>query len=476
MQDKYWRKIISSDDISGILSHPMKGKKFWSIGDSHRWKWNAKLASETGSIAGHDLLAYITNAENKVRAIDGDNSSALVTYEQKYISRIVSMAKYLVDLYKSGEAVDYIFLEYVHKYFVQEYNGKIIPPAQTYDYSGDIMTAEPFLTKAYYEYTARDFNTTTEALSYLDSNFSTIVNTFNPVSNAIIALRVKSFIQQPKFKLTGSTTSAGTFTVSFIDSEGRKYTATTSIKAGMSLNEALTEINQTNFRSSTGCLWNNRNSHSDITDGMLTYTYEGHITDDDASIKMTFDFGSTGIAKDGDWNIDENVYLLNRGFKSHDVAEWNNASKWRDVNANFDAYIWIKAAVELLQKEIPTAKIFVWTLNTESFNHDTGLTEDLVLKDNGQMVNEVVDLKYADGTLNINALFNTNRYRRMQQNLEGWEKVAKYYNLGFIPVSSENSISPANHYYFYANNDVHPNLHGEEGYLRVAEIIKQKVY
>ena len=61
----------------------------------------------------------------------------------------------------------------------------------------------------------------------------------------------------------------------------------------------------------------------------------------------------------------------------------------------------------------------------------------------------------------------------MVQNVEGWEKVAKYYHLGFIPISEMNSISPANHKYYYASEDVHPT---QEGYDRVAEILADNVY
>ena len=53
---QHWKRLAYTDIVDGIHQHPMKGKTFYSIGDSHRWKWNELLANLTGSVAGGDLL------------------------------------------------------------------------------------------------------------------------------------------------------------------------------------------------------------------------------------------------------------------------------------------------------------------------------------------------------------------------------------------------------------------------------------
>ena len=436
-QSKNWREIACTDIVSGINFHPMKDKTFYSIGDSHRWKWLNKLAEITGATSGGDIF-----------------SAALAANEKFYVSRTVAMAKYIVDLYKAGKPVDYIFLEYVHKYFTND-----LSPSNLYSYSGDITQAEPFLTQAYYDYTARTFSNTTEALTFWNENQRSIVSQFNPVSNAIIALKTGVKVQVPKFKLLGNSTSAGNFTIRFTDHNGKVFQMTMVVPAGLTINEALTLINEIEFVDS-GCKWDNLNAHNTITDASIKFTYVGDLNDSDAGIKLSFDPGTTGITYDGDWGIVTETKDWIRGFKSHDVSEWNDTDKWHDLNANMDAYIWIKAAVELLQREIPTAKIFVWTLCTESWNYANNTIEG----------NSVL---YPDGTLNVQAIYNSNTHKRMVQNVEGWEKVAKYYHLGFIPISEMNSISPANHKYYYASEDVHPT---QEGYDMVAEILAKNVY
>ena len=434
---KYWKRLAYTDIVSGSSTHPMKGKTFYSIGDSHRWKWLSKLADLTGGISGGDIF-----------------SAALAENEKFYVSRMVAMAKYIVDLYKSGNPVDYIFLEYVHKYFTND-----LPPSDYYHYSGDITDAEPFLTQAYYDYTSSTFNNTSEAMSFWNSNFSSIVGGFTPVSNAIIALKTGVKVQTPKFKLSGTATTSGNFTIKFTDNDGNLYQMSIAIPADLDINQALTIVNEIEF-SDSGSKWDNLSAHSTITDASIKFTYNGNLNDADANIKMSFDFGSTGIIYDGDWSISTETKDWIRGFKSHDVTQWSNADKWHELYANADAYIWAKAAVELLQREIPTAKIFVWTLNTESWDYENNTIEG----------NSVL---YPDGTLNVQAIYNSDRHKRMVQNLDGWEKVAKYYHLGFIPISEMNSISPANHKYYYASDDVHPT---QEGYDRVAEILARNVY
>lgn len=436
-QSKYWKRVAYTDIVSGINPHPMKDKTFYSIGDSHRWKWLNKLAEITGAISGGDIF-----------------NAALEANETFYVSRTVAMAKYIVDLYKAGNPVDYIFLEYVHKYFTNN-----LSPSDTFHYSGDITEAEPFLTQAYYNYTTRTFNNSSEALSFWNESFADIVSQFTPKSTSIIALKTGVKIQTPKFKLLSDTTTEGNFTIKFTDNNDTLYQITMAITAGLTINEALTLINEIEFADS-GCKWDNLNAHNIITDASLKFTYVGNLNDIDADIKMLFDFGTTGITYDGDWSITTETKDWIRGFKSHDISEWNNIDKWHDLNANMDAYIWIKAAVELLQKEIPTAKIFVWTLCTESWNYTDNTIE-------GKSV------LYPDGTLNVQAIYDSLRHKRMVQNVEGWEKVAKYYHLGFIPISEMNSISPANHKYYYATEDVHPT---QEGYDRVAEILANNVY
>lgn len=434
--DKNWKEVAYSDIINGLSPHPMKGKTFYSIGDSHRWKWLGKLSEITGATSGGDIF-----------------DKALAANEKFYVSRVVSMAKYIVDLYKAGKPVDYIFLEYVHKYFTND-----LSPSDAYHYSGDITEAEPFLTQAYYDYTARTFNNTSEASAFWNENFTDIVSLFTPKSTSIIALKTGVKMQTPKFKLLSDTTTAGNFTIKFTDNNGNLYQMAMAITAGLTINEALTLVNEIEFADS-GCKWDNLNAHNTITDASLKFTYVGDLNDSDAGIKMSFDFGTTGITYDGDWSIATETKDWIRGFKSHDVSAWSDASKWHDLNANMDAYIWIKAAVELLQREIPTAKIFVWTLCTESWNYTDNTIE-------GKSV------LYPDGTLNVQAIYDSTRHKRMVQNVEGWENVAKYYHLGFIPISEINNISPANHKYYYASDDVHPT---QEGYDRVAEILAKNI-
>lgn len=438
--DANWVELIDSNSIKGFMTHPMAGKTFYCIGDSLRWAWCAKLAEITGATYGGDIF------------ID-----ALNEYENYYRSRLVAQAKYLIDLFKNeSKPVDYIFIEYVHSYFV----GDVDAASKMYYCNDDITKSEPFLTNAWYDFDDEIFNSDTEAKSYWNTNFSTIVSKYTPKSNAIIALKSAKKIQEPKFALSGSATTNGDFTIKFTSTSGSIYQMAINIEAGMTLNDALTKINEIEFADS-GSKWANLNAHSAITDGKLKFTYIGQMSDEDASIKMDFDFGTTGITYDGTWGIETETTDFIRGFYSHDVGNWTDSSYWHELESNFDSYKWCKALIESLQKEIPRAKIFIFTMPFDMWDYSTNETED------------GTSLLYADGTFNVQALYNSDRHKRVEQNWKGWETVAKYYNVGFIPIGNTLCISPINNSTYYTSNNVHPT---QEGYDRVAEILSENVY
>ena len=438
--DANWDELIGSNSIKALQKHPMRGKTFYCIGDSLRWAWCNKLVELTGAVYGGDIFADAIN-EN----------------EKHYQSRLVAQAKYLTDLFKGGShPVDYIFIEYVHSYFV----GDVDEASRMYYCNDDITKSEPFLTGAWYDFTDQIFDNDTLAKNYWDSNFAAIVNKYTPKSNAIIALKSGKKVQNPKFKLSGSATTSGDFTIKLASSEGQTYQMAMTIEAGMTLNDALTKVNEIEFADS-GSKWANLNAHSEITDGTLKFTYTGLMTDGDASIKMDFDFGTTGITYDGTWEIVTETTDLVRGFYSHDVSKWTDSTYWHELASNFDSYKWCKAMVELLQKEIPRAKIYIFTMPFDMWDYDANETSD------------GISLLYPDGTFNVQALYDSERHKRVEQNWKGWETVAKYYNLGFIPVSNMYCISPINNSIYYTSNNVHPT---QEGYDRVAEILSKNVY
>ena len=438
--DANWVRLIDADSIKSFQLHPMNGKTFYCIGDSLRWAWCNKLAELTGAIYGGDIF-----------------ENAISENEKYYQSRLVAQAKYLADLFKQGSnPVDYIFIEYVHSYFV----GNVDAASKMFYCNDDITKSEPFLTGAWYDFTDQIFENETLAKNYWDSNFTTIVNKYTQKSNAIIALKTGKKAQKPIFKLSGSATKNGDFTIKFTSTSGSIYQMAITIEAGMTLNDALTKINEIEFADS-GSKWANLNAHSAITDGKLKFTYIGQMSDEDSSIKMEFDFGTTGITYDGTWEIVTETTDYVRGFYSHDVSKWTDSTYWHELSQNFDSYKWCKAMVELLQKEIPRAKIYIFTMPFDMWDYSTNETSD------------GINLLYPDGTFNVQALYDSERHKRVEQNWKGWETVAKYYNLGFIPVGNMFNISPINNSTYYTSNNVHPT---QEGYDRVAEILSENVY
>ena len=437
--DKNWEKLCGESEIKALQTHPMSGKTFFCIGDSLRWKWCAKLAEMANAKYGGDVF-----------------DEGLAKYGKKFVCRYIAEAMMLIDKYKQGTPVDYIFFEYTHSYFeiVNE------DPSKWYYCNPDITTSEPFLTSVYYDFSDQTFVGHNEAKQYWGAHFSEIVGKFSPKPNAIIALKIGSKQQKVKFKLLGSATKGGNFTIKFTSSTGEVYKMSMAIQSGMTLNDALSQINEIEF-SNSGAKWVNKNAHSKIADGTLTFDYTGLMNEPDAAIKMDFEFGTTGITFDGTWNIETVTSDWLRGFYPHDVKKWTDPAQWHEVESNYDSYKWGKALIELLHKEIPSAKIFIFTMPIDMWDYTTNKTE------------QGVSMLYPDGTFNVQALYNSPRHKRAVQNWKGWRTLADYYNVGFIDVANKIGISAINNPTYYPSNDVHPN---DKGYDRVAEILAKEVY
>ena len=422
-----------------IMSHPLYGKHIWSIGDSHRVAYMQKLADLSGAIYDHEKnITYPSGADDRYI---GFNS-------------LINQAYALIDKVKNESyIVDYIFIEDVHWFF-----------------NSTVEEVPPFLCKAMYTYTDRVFADHMEANSYFIENFSEVVSNFTPKPNAILRFQIQSIVQSPTIQLSsGETTNAGQVYIIFNNSEGIQFKAGILIDEGMTLIDAVNKINEIQFEE-TGSSWTNDKHHQTLIEPSIPFTYHGGVDSSDKSLLIEFDFGSTGLTISGETQITEgNISYRNYGFHSRDVSEWNTPTNnkqtdiWRYIAPEADNYKWMKALVELLNKEIPTAKLVFFSMSDDSWNFENDtITEG----------NTVKDLKYPDGSFNVYALCQTERHKRSEACQEGMKNVAIYYNLQHIDVMNIWGISWLNWKEYYNSNNVHPK---KNGYDRVSEVLSKNV-
>lgn len=427
-------KNFDSRNGGGGASRILKGKHVWTIGDSHKSRYESFLAERTGCI--------IDKTENDNAKSKRDDEPYAVGF-----NRHMQQARYIVEkLYKTDHRqVDYILMEDVH-----------------YDFVGEPIDHEPFECTEIYTYSGQIFANSNTAINYFDNNFSSVVNLFTPKVNAIIRLGYGSISQSPKVSLNG-TTNAGQATIKFTDSQGVLHSSSIAIPQGKNLQEALTIINEIQFED-FGSTWVNAEHHKPVTGDSITFTYIGDLNSEDKNLKVSYDFGTTGLAMVAEGEIEDSVSYLHYAFVCKDVTQWTDKDKWIICTAENNSYMFIKGTIEYLTRNIPNVRIVIFTMNNISWNFATGILTD---SDKTQ-----INVKYADGSFNINAIKGSKQYDRQVKCNAGWKNVAEYYNLQFIDLADLCGINANNWSEFYNSNDVHLI---PAKYDRIAEVLANYV-
>ena len=428
--------VKTADEAADVeYRNPLYKKNIWSIGDSHKNKYETYLANKTGAI--YDAVKNLEIRDNSAK--------------YNYLSfRTINQAKYLVDdILKKGTPVDYIFIDETHYDFVSEEESK-----------GKVNEVDPIIVQENYSYREQIFKDSTSIVQFFNNNTAEITGKYTAKPNARIACYIGSIKQSPEFSLSG-TTSAGHVEIIFNSSTGTQYRSGIDIEANLTLNEALTEINQIQF-GDTGCKWENLNHHESITDGKLQFTYTGGIDDADAELKVEFNLGETGLALVPDsGNIESSELEVGMYFISRNISNWANKDYWQMYPSS---YSFIRGAIEYLTENIPEAKIVIFSMPGIAWNFDTGILTD---RDGTE-----VNVKYADGNINCNAIKNTKMYAFAVGANTGLKNVAEFYSVQFIDVEKLCGFNPNNWSTYYNSNDGHCK---PIGYERIADVLANSV-
>jgi hypothetical protein len=159
---------------------------------------------------------------------------------------------------------------------------------------------------------------------------------------------------------------------------------------------------------------------------------------------LTFDGGNTGIEATISDTGTVNRYPIAYKGSSTSAEDFNNAENWA-YESSVSYWSAQKGLIEYLQKNIPTAKIFILILPYYKLKYP--LTEGS-------------NYLRTDGSFNMeywtNELANSTATKLYSEQ----KLVAKYYNCTAIDVIENCSITPINIEQFYPSNDVHPKTSG----------------
>jgi hypothetical protein len=387
--------------------NPLYGKDIYSFGDSlAKGFWEKILADLTG--------ANFNKAANDLTSAGGSNSTDAggpLYNEEGYVSNAsvggVRRAKNFVlmpeEIYGNK---DVIFFENVHD------NCTI---------GANINDYLPSLWQQYAIYEGKIFsgsNANNEAQNYFNNNLSEMLGLFaEPKPNSIIKLQIEAITKKLTFTSGASSTGSITITINGVP-------FSTSIAAGDTIEQIIDKINVWNFSDTTG--WMNSKASASI----LNIVFVGG-NDGSRDGSITFDDGGTGVIA----NISESIssYFRNIQFKSLDVTEWEDGSKWIYYGTGDADQIgaW-KGIIEHIKSNYPKTQMYMCLFPNLSFSSK---------------------MLRPDGSFNTEEWKLTNKKRENNRYL--LTEIANYYNIPIIDIESKMMVSGANWQEYYPENNVH---------------------
>lgn len=412
-------------------SHPMYGKHFVCLGDSHKAikSFLPYLAEITGAIY-HTLVEKI---------IDG-NTHIVIDDEDKGVTKSAfsyDWARYIQDYYDAEISIDYVIIENCHFGSPDKWNNAI--------------TSFPFVG---FEkiVSAKKFNSYDELNNYAsNSNWSNVINDLgiSDIKKSIEFEYLASASQVIKFSFNdGDVLSQDTIvTIKFEDSSK----IDTSLTAGMTLEECVSKINDWAFQEFSD--WTNSDKGSTgITE--INLSYSGDESGNPEELAVVSQSVDTNLVATVEPSVKYNkfyyVYSLpttdGLTTKANWLAHGSSAIGWYFPNP-------LMGALDLLGKYYPNAKVVVCGIG----NYSTA----------------EADTVYSDGSINANAILNSSSQTQGLQSKAICKNFAETFHLQFIDIDDLCGITAYNMYpTYYDYNNVHLK---EAGYHKWAECIANNI-
>ena len=401
----------------------LTGKKCFVLGDSL-----SADSKATGS--WHQKFCEITGAELDADLNRGNFSiggTATIGTHTEKDACCQMRAKRLVEYYNEGNDVDIIFIQNVNDINNNRYsagiNGKGVNTDmpffenQVITYNKDILTVT---------------TPSTEVLPYFKENINTILEGVTPMLGTVVDMLYSTGTSGAKeLKLETEPTQDGNITITF--KHGANYrdeVYNVAVKAGMTKKEVVNAILEWQYQDV---------GYYDDVEGE-----NGDSVIFSSPYSLTFDGGNTGIEATISDTGTVNRYPIAYKGSSTSAEDFNNTENWA-YESSISYWSAQKGLIEYLQKNIPTAKIFILILPYYKLKYP---------------VTEGSNYLRTDGSFNMeywsNELANSTATKLYNEQ----KLVAKYYSCTAIDVIENCSINPINIESFYPSNDVHPKTSG----------------
>lgn len=420
---------------SSVKPHPLFGQHIFSIGDSHTYAYMKHLADITGAVYDSEVHKQILSGNENLPGVH----------------TMCTQAHALVNWYKAGNPVDALFIENVHHLF------------------NDGIDVEPYENKVLYD--GGSFSTFTEMQEEMNgSYFDNLLTENEPTPNGAFVASILTSVQRVQFAFSsGDVCTGGSISLKFEDISGETYSASITVDSGMTLEDVVNKINTIQFDEFFK-VWGNPKHHQDL--GGKTYIdfqYTGDTDSDNKNRKISINTDDTTanviISSNTDASTSFDYYYC---FWSRDVSKWSDKSYWHYQSGGAfttDSMKYYKGMIEILQKNIPNCKLFIWTCPNIAVDWNTLTTTD-----------DKIKLTFEDGSIDIAKWKSSIKGAQDIERAKGFNELAEYYNIPCLNVQDLWGVNVLNGSKFYKNNDVHLSGGEYSGYDRVAELIARLTY
>lgn len=432
-KNKQWVRIENSTETGKIS--PLANKYIYSIGDSHTYAYMQHLAELTGAVYDADLHKQILSGNEKLPGVH----------------TMCTQAHAIVEWYKKGNPVDALFIENVHHLF------------------RDGIDVEPYENNILYD--GGSFSTYAEMQEEMKGTyFDNLLAENEPTPNGAFVVSVLTSVQRVQFAFSsGDVCTGGSVSLKFEDESGETYSASITVDSGMTLADVVNKINTIQFDEFFQ-VWGNPNHHQDL--GGKTYIdfqYTGDTDSDNKNRKILINTDDTTANVIISSNTDASTsFDYHYCFWSRDISKWSDKSYWHYQSGGAfttDSMKYYKAMIEILQKNIPNCKLYIWTCPNIAVDWNTNTTTD-----------DKISMTYEDGSINIAKWKSSVKGSEDIERAKGFNELAEYYNIPCINLQDLWGVNVLNGKYFYKNNDVHLSGGEYSGYDRVAELLAKEIY
>lgn len=406
--DNRWAKISA-------IVNPLKGKHFFSVGDSHTavGQLQKYIAEQTGATY-HTIQPKVIDGTTYFSFDDKEKAHEQTIGQNNYMDIILTALN-------SGVTMDYLIFEDTHLTEWGEINDDIKPI--------QITTKQSVYPQV--------FATRQEALDKVKNEIADIVSTLGINSDqAGFTLQYQSSASQVlKFGFSDGETLNMTGEVSVIV-DGVKFTRT--LTEGMTLEECVFDLNDYEYAEDVDWKNEHKGEHG-YTE--ITLTYTGSLTSGwtIAKLEVPEECNLQLIEDPTVESVKTNIVYMYYGA---DVSGLNTASNWKTAGGGLQ---WttpnlLIGAIKYLKEQLPSCKIVF--LGLPAYRSKDAVAE---YDASGNITND--GAKRADGTIDYRAILNSSTQKNGRIARSQTKKVAEYFgDIQYINVYANSEITPENAY------------------------------